>query len=81
MINFNVKYQKEPKAHYFFILIEMKLVPKLFTPIGQLISKPNCQAEDSSKNERMNPFLLVCDEFSFVFWKNPWPEKKRFEII
>ena len=26
-------------------------------------------------------FLLVCNVFSFVFWKNPWPEKKRFEII
>ena len=23
----------------------------------------------------MNSFLLVCDVFSFVFWKNPWPEK------
>ena len=42
---------------------------------GQLISKANCQAEDSSKNERMNSFLLVCDVFSFVFWKNPRPEK------
>ena len=42
---------------------------------GQLISKANCQAEDSSKNERMNSFLLVCDVFSFVFRKNPRPEK------
>ena len=33
------------------------------------------------KNERMNSFLLVCDVFSFVFWENPRPGKKRFEII
>ena len=38
---------------------------------GQLISKANCQAEDSPKNERMNSFLLLCDVFSFVFWENP----------
>ena len=48
---------------------------------GQLISKTNCQAEDFPKNERMNSFLLVCDVFSFVFWKNPRQEKNRFEII
>ena len=35
----------------------------------------------SQKNERMNSFLLVCDVFSFVFWKNPRPETNRFEII
>ena len=35
----------------------------------------NCQAEDSSKNGRMNSFLLVCDVFSFVFWENPRSEK------
>ena len=29
----------------------------------------------------MNLFLLVWDMFSFVFWENPRPEKKRFEII
>ena len=33
------------------------------------------------KNERMNSFLLVYDVFSFVFWENPRPEKKHFEII
>ena len=42
---------------------------------GQLILKANCQAEDSSKKRRMNFFLLVCDMFSFVFWKNPPPAK------
>ena len=45
---------------------------------GQLISKTNCQAEDSSKkrtNEFVFTFLLVCDVFSFVFWENPRPEK------
>ena len=29
----------------------------------------------------MNSFLLVCDVFFVVFWKNPRPGKKRFEII
>ena len=29
----------------------------------------------------MNSFLLVWDVFSFVFWENPRPGKKRFEII
>ena len=43
---------------------------------GQLISKANCQGEDSSKkNELIDSYLLVCDVFSFVFWKNPQPEK------
>ena len=26
----------------------------------------------------MNLFLIVCKVFSFVFWKNPRPEKKMF---
>ena len=55
---------------------------------GQLISKANCQAKDSSK-KWTNEFLLVCDDFSFDFcddfsidfWKNPRPVIKRFEII
>ena len=35
----------------------------------------NCQAEDSSK-KRTNEFVfLVCDVFSFIFLKNPQPEK------
>ena len=44
---------------------------------GQLISKANCQAEDSPKKRTNEFFLLVCDVFSFVFWKNPQPEKKN----
>ena len=42
------------------------------TPLvkGQLISKANCQAVNSSKNEQMNSFLLVCDVFSFVFGRS-----------
>ena len=48
---------------------------------GQLISKKIVKPRILQKNERMNSFLLVCDVFSFAFWKNPWPRKKRFEII
>ena len=32
------------------------------------------------KNERMNSFLLLCDVFSFVFWKKLKTPKKPFEI-
>ena len=42
---------------------------------GQLISKKNVKRRILQKNEQINSFLLVCDVFSFVFWKNPWPEK------
>ena len=48
---------------------------------GQLISKANCQDVNSSKNERMNSFLLLCDVFSFVFWKKLKSPKILFEII
>ena len=49
---------------------------------GQLISKANCQAVNSSKKtEKMNSFLLLCDVFSFVFWKKLKTPKKPFEII
>ena len=48
---------------------------------GQLISKANCQAVNSSKNEQMNSFLLVCDVFSFLFWKKLRTPKRHFEII
>ena len=48
---------------------------------GQLISKANYQAKNSSKNERMNSFLLVCNVFSFVFWKKLKAPKRHFEII
>ena len=51
---------------------------------GQLISKADCQAEDSPK-KRTKEFVFTsmraCDGFSFVFWENPRPEKKLFEII
>ena len=42
---------------------------------GQLISKKIVKPRILPKNERMNSFLLVCDVFSFVFWKNPRTEK------
>ena len=53
---------------YYFIAITLCLDIQNSSK-GQLISKANCQAEDSSKKERMNSFLLVCDVFLFVFWR------------
>ena len=47
---------------------------------GQLISKANCQAVNSSKKEQMNSFLLLCDVFSYVFWKKLKTQKRNFEI-
>ena len=48
---------------------------------GQLISKANCQAEDSSK-KRTNEFVFTSMRRVVIhFLKNPWPEKKRFEMI
>ena len=32
------------------------------------------------KNERMNSFLLLCDVFSFIFWKKLKSTKRHFEI-
>ena len=32
------------------------------------------------KNERMNSFLLLCDMFSFVFWRKSTTPKNRFKI-
>ena len=57
------------------------LAPCAFATKGQLISKKIVKPRILLKNEQMNSFLLVCDVFSFVFCKNPWLEKKRFEII
>ena len=47
---------------------------------GQLISKANCQAVNSSKNEQMNSFLQLSDEFSFIFWKKLKTAKRPFKI-
>ena len=47
---------------------------------GQLISKKIVEPRILQKNEQMNSFLLVCNVFSLVFWANPRPEKKCFEI-
>ena len=33
------------------------------------------------KNEWMNSFLLLCDVFSFIFWKKLKTPKRHFEII
>ena len=48
---------------------------------GQLISKPNCQAEDSSK-KRTNEFVFTSMRRVFVrFFEESSARKKRFEII
>ena len=47
---------------------------------GQIISKANCQAMNSYKNEQMNSFLLLCDLSLFVFWKKYKSTKRNFEI-
>jgi hypothetical protein len=47
---------------------------------GQLISKANCQAVNSSEN-RTNEFVFLCDVFSFVFWIKLKTPKRHFEII
>ena len=46
---------------------------------GQLISKENCQAMNSSKNEQMNSFLLLWDVRVFVrFLEEIEDTKKAF---
>ena len=48
---------------------------------GQLISKANCQAKDSSKNET-NEFVFTSVWHVFVcFLEESLARKKRFEII
>ena len=48
---------------------------------GQLISKTNCQAEDSSK-KRTNEFVFTSMQRVFVrFLGESLARKKRFEII
>ena len=47
---------------------------------GQLISKANFQAVNSSKKRSNNSFLLLCDVFSFNFWKKLKSTKRHFEI-
>ena len=44
---------------------------------GQLIVKPWI----IPKNKQMNLFLLVCNVFSFVFWKKLRTPKRHLEII
>ena len=48
---------------------------------GQLISKANCQAEDSSK-KRTNEFIFTSKRRVFVrFLEESSAKKNRFEII
>ena len=53
------------------------LVPTWCLPKGQLISKANCQAVNSSKKQTNEFVLLLCDVFSFVFGRN-WRNQKNF---
>ena len=59
------------------------IAPSPFHPHskGQLISKANCQAVNSSKKWTNEFVLLVCDVFLFVFWKKLKTSKKLFEIV
>ena len=52
-----------------------------YQPKGQLISKANCQAEDSSQ-KRTNEFVFTSVRRVFVcFFEESSARKKRFEII
>ena len=69
--------------HSCAILLPFKIVVIFNTTSakGQLVSKANCQAVNSSK-KRTNEFvLLLCNVFSFVFWKKLKSPKRHFEII
>ena len=55
--------------------------PNLLILKGQLISKANCQAKDSSK-KRTNEFVFTSMRRVFVpFLEKSSARKKRFEII
>ena len=57
------------------------MILSLTVNIGQLISKANCQAEDSSKKRR-NEFVITSMRRVFVrFLEETSARKKRFEII
>ena len=56
-------------------------IDRILVTKGQLISKANCQAVSSSKNEQMNSFLLLWDIFSFFLWKKLKTPTRHFEII
>ena len=52
---------------------------KLMTPKGQLISKANCQAEDSSK-KRTNEFVFTSMRRVFVrFFEESSARRKTFQ--
>ena len=47
---------------------------------GQLISKANCQAVNSSKKQTNESVLLLCDVFLFVFWKKLRTSKNLLKL-
>ena len=58
-------------------LPKVSLSPLMTLTKGQLISKANCEAEDSSKNKKqMNSLLLVCDVFCSFFGRILGQKKK-----
>ena len=64
-------------THIYIVIKDINKAAK-----GQLILKANCQVVNSSKkNEQMNSFLLLCNVFLFIFWKNLKTPRKPFEII
>ena len=65
------------------LLCDFKILLTVFNQShkGQLISKANCQAEDSSKKQ-MNEFVFTKMRRVFVhFLEESSARKKRFEII
>ena len=70
--NFNIC----PKVCSFYvILISFKIVVKVSSSRNGF-----CGHRFPPKNEWKNSFSLLCDLFSFVFWKKSTIPKKHFEI-
>ena len=66
-----------------YLILECRVFRDIFPPItkGQLISKANCQAEDSPK-KRTKEFFFTSMRRVFVrFLEESSARKKRFEII
>ena len=66
---------------YTKIILRLEMVKSSKVHKGQLISKPNCQVQDSSKN-RTNEFIFTSMRRVFVhFMEESSARKKRFEVI
>ena len=70
---------KKIYSDLFFYLLRSLTNGNFHSSKGQLISKANCQAMNSSKKRKMKSFLLLCNVFSFIFWKKLKTPRKPFE--